>query len=269
MTKNKQQNIVNPTAINWIIFLVGLVLIFLGLVLDIGSVSSKSMSIVSVSVGSSLVASSIILSISTKLIVKQASYYDMLNRWGLERIYRTRSEMNTHADETFISLKNNLDMIGFGLHAFRVSKGKEIEKKARDGLNIRILTIHPYSPFVLQREKDEQGVPGQISKTILDLEAWVKELKSISPVPSKINIRYYNNLPLESYYRQDGYIYTGPFLYGMPSQKTISYVYKENSEGFNYWSNYFETVWNDNSLTSDDYQTIQTPSFLSDSPKPE
>ena len=105
--------------------------------------------------------------------------------------------------------------------------------------------MNPNSVIVSQREKDENEIPGQIKNTILELQKWTEKLKNLSPKPENIQLKYYDNLPLQSYYRQDNFIYTGPYLYGKPSQQTISFEYKVNSLGYDYWNSYFNTVWED------------------------
>lgn len=241
----------NAELVNLICFLVGIVLIAAGIIVDY---YHKNLGVILISVGSSMVASTVIIYLSSKYLMRKRQIQDLIDNWGLIGIFKTRAEMNVRANITFEDVKKELDMIAFGLRAFRNAKGHEIEEKVRQGLRIRILTINPYSPYVAQRERDENEVRGQITKTILDLHEWIKKLKTLSSNKDNIQIKFCDNLTIESYYRQDDYIYTGPYLYGKPSQQTISYEYKRDSIGFEYWIRYFQNLWDDPAFARMDYK---------------
>lgn len=240
----------NAELVNLISFLAGMLLIAAGIIIDS---YDKNIAVILISVGSSLVASTIIVYLTSQYLIRNRQIQDLIENWGLIGIYKTRSEMNVRANITFKDIKNELDMIAFGLKAFRNAKGHEVEEKVKQGLKIRILTINPYSPYVAQRERDENEVSGQITKTILDMQIWIERLKTLSPNKDNIQLKFCDNLTIESYYRQDDYIYTGPYLYGKPSQQTISYEYKRESIGYQYWSRYFQTLWDDPAFAKFDY----------------
>jgi hypothetical protein len=89
------------------------------------------------------------------------------------------------------------------------------------------------------------------------LQRWINKLKEISPNKNNIQLKFYDKLPLQSYYRQDDYIYTGPYLYGKPSQQTISYEYRKNSLGYEYWDSYFRFIWEDTNFAKDHYEEFE------------
>ncbi len=239
----------NAKLTNSVILFIGLVLIACGVLLR---EKIPNESIILISIGASIVASAIVVYVSAKYLVKRQNVLELIEKWGLIGIFNTRSEMNRRADKTFVKLENKLDIVGFGFRAFRSVKGSEIEEKVKRGLQVRILTMNPESSIVKQRENDEHEVPGQIKNTIKDLIDWVESLKNNSP-NNLVQIKFYDNLPLQSYYRQDNHIYTGPYLFGKPSQQTISFEYKNNSLGFNYWASYFESVWNNSDFAKENY----------------
>jgi hypothetical protein len=107
------------------------------------------------------------------------------------------------------------------------------------------LAADPKSECVAQRERDEGAVEGQISRTIVDLIGWVETLRALSPNPENITIRFFDSSAAPSYCRQDDYLYLGPYLFGKPSQQTISFEYKKGGAGFDYWTKHFESLWND------------------------
>ncbi len=50
-------------------------------------------------------------------------------------------------------------------------------------------------------------------------------------------------MTLDFYWRMDGELYVGPYLYGMSSQETVTYKFDEGGEGFKIYSDYFEKIW--------------------------
>lgn len=202
-------------------------------------------------IGGSLVASSVILGLNFLFFIEEEKSQDLLldilNRWGLKAIYKTRQEMNLVCD-TYIEneLKNELNIIAFGLRSLRHSPIRGvIEEKVKKGLKIKILTMNPDSIYLKQRETEEGEEIGSIKKTILDLMEWVKELKKLSPYPDNINLKFYDGLPLDFYFQVDDHLFIGPYLYGKDSQQTISFEFKKcgDAEGYNYYHKYFEEIW--------------------------
>lgn len=245
----------NAELVNIICFLVGVLLICIGVLLP---GSYKNLDVIFISIGASIIASTIVIFLSSRYLIRQRRIVEMIENWGLIGIFKTRSVMNQRADVTMKELKSELDMIAFGLRAFRNAKGDEIEEKVRKGLRIRILTVNPYSQYVAQRERDEGEVLGQIQKTILDLQNWIDRLKEISPNRDNIQLKFCDNLTIESYNRQDNYIYVGPYLYARPSQQTIAYEYKIDSIGYDYWTRYFQSLWDNENFAKEDYRGFST-----------
>lgn len=250
---NNKLERINATLINGIIALIGIFTVLSILFLKPESEWKNIL----ISVGCSLLASSIVSFLSSKYIVHISKVKEIIHQWGLEGIYETRQKMNISCDNALEYLENELDIIAWGLKSFRDSKDKKIKEKVQKGLKIRILTMNPYSEFVTQREKDEKEVSGQIKKTIIELKKWIDELKEISHNPEEIAIRFYNKLPQDFYFRADDHIYIGPYLYGISSQQTISYEFKGNSRGFIYHKDYFEKLWNDSEFCNQEINLKQ------------
>jgi hypothetical protein len=232
----------DATLVNWLSAITGVALIAIGVIV---LSQSQTYGAIILSIGTSIVASAVVVGLSSRYLMRQRNVQEMFDRWGLMGLFHTRSSMNARADETLKELRHQLDLMGFGLLAFRHAQGATIEAKVRSGLEVRVLTVAPDSQCVMQRERDEGGTVGQIAKTIRDLHTWIEELKRQSPNPAKVQIRFCDGALIQSYYRQDDYIYTGPYLRGKPSQQTITYEFRRGGEGFDYWSTYFEALWND------------------------
>ena len=64
-----------------------------------------------------------------------------------------------------------------------------------------------------------------------------------------IIIKYYDAMPLDFYWRIDDVLYTGPYWFGTASQQTVTYKFSKGGRGFSLYSNYFEDLWNNSTLT--------------------
>lgn len=242
----------NLTLINLLTFIIGIIILFASLIIPNNPENSLTVDIktILISISCSMIASSIVAFLSAKYLLKQNQTKDIIDIWGLESIYETRTIMNESSNRYLNSMENNMDIIALGMRNFRDAQGSLIEKKVKKGVKIRILTLNPNSPFVSQREIEERDAEGAIKKTIEDLIEWVNVLKEIAPNESNIEIKFYDTCPLDSYLRIDDHIYTGPNLYGLLSQQTISYEFKNNSKGYMYYNNYFNKLWNNNNFSS-------------------
>lgn len=229
----------NASLVNTIIFFVGVLAVVATFL--IGPPDWKN---IVMSVGCALIASSVVSYLTSKYLIRLNRTKKIIEYWGLEAIYETRQEMNRSTDKAFEILEHNLDIIAWGLKSFRDAKDRIVRAKVERGLKIRIIAPDPDSEYVRQREKDEREVPCQIKQTILNLAQWIEDLRRISPSRENIQIRYYNSLPEDFYFRVDDHIFTGPYLYGISSQQTISYEFRGPSHGFTYYSDYFERLWN-------------------------
>lgn len=238
----------NAQLINAVVFLLGMVLIVVGVILEN---TAGIWGIVLLSIGCSIVASAIIIYLSSKYLIRQGKSSEIAEKWGLLSIYRTRAEMNQSSNSNLESLKNELDIIAFGLRSFRDSQNELMKDKIKQGLRIRILTMNPDSIYLQQREKDENEIIGQTKKTILDLIEWVTDMKGISTKPENVQIKFYDSLPLEFYFRQDDFLYVGPYLRGITSQQTISYEFRKGTLGYDYWKGYFERLWRDTTFSKE------------------
>jgi hypothetical protein len=224
----------NATLINHVVFWVGLCFVLSGFF-----IKPLDWRNVCISVGCSLVASSIASFLTSRYLIRISRIKNIVEYWGLESIYQTRQEMNQSTNNAFVNLENNLDIIALGLKSFRDAKDSLVKAKVQSGLKVRIIAPHPDSAYVVQREHDEKEVPGQIRQTILHLGSWIDELKSMSPDAANVQIKYYNSLPEDFYFKVDDFIFIGPYRYGISSQQTISYEFKGPSNGFRDYNLHF------------------------------
>jgi hypothetical protein len=172
---------------------------------------------------------------------------------GVSKAFYTRQNMNTHISELWKKPIAELDIIAFGLRSFRDAQSFRVEELLRSGLKMRILTINPNSDYVKRREIDENTMTGQIRKTIIDLNEWADKLNKKSHSENGISIKYYDTLPLDFYWRQNEYLFVGPYLQGIGSQQTLTYEITGNSEIGAFYKNYFDNLWNDNLFAKENF----------------
>lgn len=230
---------INPYAI-----IVSLGLIIIGILLILMDLFwTKSQSNVFVNIGCSLIASGLVL-FFTALLIDYRKEYMVWSEWKLAQIFRTRADKNRDSDPKLE--KHNLkqlDGIAFGLKSFRSNRRNDVLRCMQNGMDVRLLVMDPTSEFVKQREFEESAAPESISKSIWDLIEWAEDLNSQSNY-GKIQIRFYDTMTLDFYWRLDDEIYIGPYMLDVESQQTITYKYVKGGKGFRLYSEYFESLWN-------------------------
>ena len=204
-----------------------------------------STSSIILNIGCSFIASALV-SVATILLVERKKI-NPTEEWNITKIYSTRAEKNADSDPQLDKARYVVDGIAFGLKSFRTKQQKRTEACLRRGVNFRILTMDPESPFVSQREKEENETAGQIQHTILDLVKWANELNA-KGYKGRVVVKGYNCMTLDFYWRVDDELYVGPYWYGYPSQQTITYKFTRDGKGFNTYTEYFETLWDNKDL---------------------
>lgn len=229
--------------------IVGLLTIIVGIIfilLDIFKLKTEKA--IWISIGCSLLASGIVI-VANALLV-EVKKEDMLQDWGLDKIYKTRAEKSEDSDPKLDKAKERVDAVAFGLKAFRTTHSSKVEKLLCDGINFRILTMNPAEDniFLKQREKEERETEGQIMNSINQLVKWANKLNAKN-YSGKIIIKGYKSMTLDFYWRVDDELYIGPYWYGYGSQQTITYKFKSNKKGFELYTEYFNKLWDDEENT--------------------
>ncbi|MCH1923727.1 hypothetical protein L9G74_10875 [Shewanella sp. C32] len=196
---------------------------------------------IQISVACSILASNIIMFLTSEYMLRSQRRSEIIDRWGVEAIYRTRAEMNTATNISLLQCNETIEIVAFGLKSFREAKSEEIETLLQKGVSIKILTINPDSKILDFVDQREDLLTGSTKKSLEDLASWVAALKAKSK-KFNIEIRFYDALPLDFYFKVDERVYVGPYLKGLSSQQTISYEFSRG-EGYSYWSKYFSKLW--------------------------
>ena len=172
----------------------------------------------------------------------------VLSEWGLQRIFKTRAEKNNESDPLLESHDiKHLDGIAFGLRSFRSIRRDDVIANLNNGMHMRLLVMNPDSDFAEQRALEEYEDADSISSSIRALIDWVAGIQK-EAISGSIEIKVYDAMTLDFYWRIDNIIYVGPYLYGFPSQQTLTLKYGNSGKGFELYTKYFEDLWNNSSL---------------------
>lgn len=198
-----------------------------------------------ISIGCSLIASGLVI-LLTALFVDRIQL-NPLDEWKIKAITSTRAEMNKDCEEQLEKVRHQVDIIAFGLNSFRTAQTEnQILAYLKKGVNFRILTMDPDSNFISERERAEEKA--NIKNTIEKLIEWANKLNSRN-TRGKIIIKGYNTMTLDFYWRTDNVLYIGPYWYGYDSQQTVTYKFIKGGRGFRLYTEYFNRLWDDESLT--------------------
>ena len=195
--------------------------------------------------GCSLLSSGLVI-LLTALFVERLKF-NPLDDWKIKSITSTRAEINNDCEIEMEHVKQQVDIVAFGLRSFRTTHtDNQILAKLRKGINFRILTMNPSSEFVAARETEEDNK--NIKSSIESLVLWADSLNAKSK-KGKIIIKGYSSMTLDFYWRVDNVVYIGPYWNGYESQQTITYKYLKGGKGFKTYSDYFEKLWSNEKLT--------------------
>lgn len=187
-----------------------------------------------------------ITALITTLVISEKKDTSILDKWGLVHIYSKRSDMNSDCDICLNKCTKHLDFIALGLKSFRDATTDVVIKKINSGVNVRIITVNPDSVFIKQKAIEEGSLPESLANYITDMIEWAKELNSLTR-DGAVQVKTYDGLPMFSYQRIDDFVFVGPNLYGLSSQKCISYEYYRG-DGKDYFVNFFEKLWNNKNM---------------------
>lgn len=230
------------TGVEIIILLIGLIFIFAGAYIANGYMKQAVSGI-----GISVFASAIVVFLTDAFM--GGDELEKVKQWGFEGVYSTRGEMNSSCD-LYLQKAKYVNVIAFGLKSLRDTQHKAIERILRNGGTVRIITMRPGCPNLVEREKDELQVEGSISDSVKRLIDWAKQMNS-RKYKGKIEIRYHEKQPLDFLFMMDNRLFTGPYEYGKSSQQTISFEYSTAGAAYEYYKAYFFDLWNNEEFCKD------------------
>lgn len=242
-------------VVQFIIFLVGVVLILSALLFkaepSVEGEQNISINIILLSIGCSVIAAVIINIFEHYLTLPEVDLLRFLNYWNLVNIFETRSDMNKVSNELMKKAKE-IDISSLGNKSLINYQGDLLKSRLRNGMKIRFLVPDKDSEFIKQREIDESATTGEIKNNINYLIDWVRSTKDeLNLKNDQIEIKVYTCLPTESIMRIDNHLFVGPFMIKKISQLTMAYQYKKGGNGYNYYRNYFNDIWKDESISKE------------------
>lgn len=235
----QKEKISTERLINIIIALVGVILVIIGITFY----ANEKTSTILISVGASLIASSIVAFLSSIYIQKYRRAKEISEIWGIRSIEEKRTIMNTRIDECTNKAKKQYDIMAFGLKSLREGNPKGINDLLKRGASIRILSVDPECKALNDRDIQEKKTEGQTAYTIRQLIEWVEDLNKT--YPGQIRIKFAKHLPSEFYCRVDDSIFVGPYQYGKDSQQLFTMEFKNPGKAFAYYEDYFDSLWKD------------------------
>jgi len=163
---------------------------------------------------------------------------EIIIQWGLKGLFEARSQMNKPSDKLMEKSKT-LDIIAFGLSSLRNSNNiKMLEERIKKGeIHVRILTLDPNSVFCEAVDKFEKATKDHTKETIQQLIEWVKQFNK-----KNFEIRTYNSIPLEFYYRFDSDIFVGPHQTRL-SQQTFTMRFSTAGTASEIYMQNFDIAW--------------------------
>ncbi len=248
MNSNRFFKIVQEYMFQIILCLIGIIGVFVSFCIS----DDRVFSIIS-GISVSFIASAIV-AIGSLIVFRHSSKRkEVCDLWALDGIYELRQEANIPLNEYQDVMKNQIDIIAMGLSSWLNARGDKIATALRHGIQIRIITVHPDSPFLSAIDLRENKMIGTTKQSI---ESLIKNIQL--NYSGQIEIKFYNNLPLDMYFRVDNHLFVGPYLYGKNSQQTITYEYSKGGKGFDYYTNYFEQLWNSQTIPALDYSSVRS-----------
>lgn len=187
--------------------------------------------------------------------VRDSAFRDVFSKWGLHSIYKHRNLMHDDCDIDLKNATNQIDILCYGLRVFRRSRNKITDELLKKGVNFRILTMIPNSPFVLQKEKEDEIIKGYLSDIILQLVEWANKKNGNKGNIGKIIVKGYSCMPLGYYWRIDDNVYVSTLFFGIDS--TISYKFTKEGDAFSIYTEYFDKLWSNDNLTIELTETLK------------
>jgi hypothetical protein len=224
-------------ALNLIIFLIGIIFIIISFLFF------KDLRDVLVNIGASFISTAFIAWITRHYIFELDKKKEIIENWGLKNIYDSKTIMNQDSNLLLDKCKKNLDIMAIGMSGYLAAKENELKTLVRNGCTIRLLVCNPNSDAIIIRANDEPSTPvDKLKSDILELRKWVKDMNT-QYSNNDLSIKYHNTYPAFAYLRIDKNIFWGPNLYLMPSQQSMAFSFDSSGKGFDYFSNYFDKLW--------------------------
>lgn len=177
----------------------------------------------------------------------------ILTEFGFSNAFDARSvRIRGQYDQRLKEARERIDVIGFGLSAFREDFGSNFAAW-KQRLNVRILLIDPDYPspehsYASQRDVEENNQVGKISNDVRRFVAEIAPLIRRSGA-TKFEIRLYRCLPTLNILRIDDELFWGPYLIKEQSRNCPTFLVRRGGILFERFANQFERIWESEELS--------------------
>jgi hypothetical protein len=171
---------------------------------------------------------------------------------GLRKAFDGRSVLIKSEYASRLASARQIDIIGFGLAAFRQDYGDRFAELAQSA-HVRILLLHPSFPpqslaYSVQRDREENNPDGTIKS---DVEAFLnKSLHVRQTYPDRFSVRLLTSLPSINYFRLGNEALWGPYLAEQPSRNMPTFLVSSSGFLFEKLNSHFESIWASNTLST-------------------
>jgi hypothetical protein len=177
----------------------------------------------------------------------------ILSKFGLIKAFEARQvRIKDEYVDRLVEARECIDVIGFGLNAFREDFLHEFPKwKQRTG--VRILLLDPEFPSIERswaslkdiEEKNPTGkIAGEVKKFVQDAGHLIgKQGKG------QFSIRLYHCSPSINIFRIDDDLFWGPYLVGEQSRNSPTFLVRRGGILFGRFLEQFERIWSDDNFS--------------------
>jgi len=202
-------------------------------------------------VGGSLVAGGIAgvvmywaIHVQKKMTIDEEKILEKIRRFGIADILPRRLRKD-ELDSLFpYRAKKTWDVLGFSLATFYGDVKDGVLQNAAKKVKIRVLVVHPESPYCAQRDYEESLLAGTTKNEVMRVTKFIEGLHN-----PNIDIKWYESIPTTSITMIDGEeMVAGPYMVGWEHRNTYSIKIKRGML-FEYYRNHFNKIWNDPKLS--------------------
>lgn len=231
--------------VNFCIGAIGIICILLGIIFLSCEVASNIL----LSIGASILATSIVTWINAKYMLRTQHAEKLMSKWKLHNLYKSKADMNAFDANTALDqCSNSIDIIAEGLSNYRAAKGDVLtDKILKHNVKVRIISCDSFE-MLRKRARDESSSGIDDGKSAMqkvnELVQWVEQLREkLGDKSDGIQIRFHGSYPELSYLRIDNKVFVSTNLWKKQSQQSFAMGFMDNGEGGIYFKNYFENLW--------------------------
>jgi hypothetical protein len=208
-------------------------------------------------VGASLIAAGLagwVVFVYMLVARDQAERLQLINQFGLVSAFEARSvRIKSEYDARLATAKEQIDLIGFGLHSLRQDYADAFASWATRA-KVRILLIDPEYPeprtkLADLRDEEEGEKKGTIRQDVRD---FVRIAGSVTRTSrGRFQMRLYRCLPSVNIFRIDDELFWGPYFMAKPSRNTPTFLVRRGGVLYNSLIQHFEAIWTSKKFSRD------------------